>query len=557
MHDGLALLNVNGFVRRLGPRWQIGLSQLPLALIMAVLAFSAPTFHPELLESKLFLLSLVLHMGILVLSFTLPWHRFPSSSFVAVPLFDFVAIAISREGASGILPGLGLLAVFPVIWLSASGTAPKTSILLSFLGPFFIVVPPVLRRFPNVTATDLTSILLFPLMMLIVSLAIHSASVNLRLQRRKLTEQDRRLRTALRESNEREEQLNAILDAIDVGLVVVDVQGNPVLKNRQQRQFDLLSNPDRTHDGAAQALVFGEDKRTLLPPERLPIRRAIRGETYNSQLVWLGEQQGQRAVSVAARAMTDKRGKFSGSVIIFKDVTDFVEAIAAKDDFVASVSHEFQTPLTSILGHLELVLDAEGQLPVGVGPQLEIIRRNAERLRALVSDLLITASGSMNVHPRRTDLAELVETSMGSARVLAKKAGIAMSQEVQRPLWTHADPTRMAQVLDNLISNAIKYSPQGGTVTARACADNGRVKLEVQDTGMGMTPDESAAVFAKFFRSSKAREAGIPGVGLGLSVTKTIVENHGGTIWCTSEPGIGTTFTVELPSGRPGDVQAS
>jgi signal transduction histidine kinase len=273
--------------------------------------------------------------------------------------------------------------------------------------------------------------------------------------------------------------------------------------------------------------------------------------------VWLGKEKGQRAVSVAARAMTDDGGRFSGSVIIFKDVTEFVEAIEAKEDFVANVSHEFQTPLTSILGHLELVLDVQDELPIVVGSQLEIVRRNAERLKTLVSDLLITASGSMNIRPRCTDLAELVEHCLGSARVQAKNAGITLCQEVQQPLWAYTDPIRIAQVLDNLISNAIKYSPAGGTVMARACHAEGRVRLLVQDTGIGMTRDEATAVFGKFFRASGAREAGIPGVGLGLSVTKTIVENHGGDIWCSSEPGVGSTFTVELPAFRPADIKAS
>jgi signal transduction histidine kinase len=201
----------------------------------------------------------------------------------------------------------------------------------------------------------------------------------------------------------------------------------------------------------------------------------------------------------------------------------------------------------SVLGNVDLVLEETNGLSSDGVHRLEVVQRNAERLLSLVSDLLVSASTVLAVHPRRTDLAGLIETTIGSAQAQADATNVSLSADVPVPLWAHADPLRIAQALDNLVSNAIKYSPDGGAVTVRASSNDRWVELQVQDTGMGISEEESARIFTRFFRTQAARKAEIPGVGLGLSITKTIVERHGGKISCASTPGAGTTFTVTLP----------
>jgi signal transduction histidine kinase len=120
--------------------------------------------------------------------------------------------------------------------------------------------------------------------------------------------------------------------------------------------------------------------------------------------------------------------------------------------------------------------------------------------------------------------------------------------DVCAPLWADVDPLRIGQVLDNLVSNAIKYSTAGGAVKVSARAEDGRVLLQVEDSGIGMTAADAGQIFTRFFRSPAVREGSIPGAGLGLSITKAIIEGHGGTISCSTLPGQGTTFTVELPA---------
>ncbi|MGG6379794.1 sensor histidine kinase [Paenarthrobacter sp. NEAU-H11] len=540
------------FFRGLGPRAQVVLCQLPLTLIVAGLAAATPVAWPALLHSPLYMAGILLH-GILFLGcFLVPWERLGHRSYLFVPVLDFAAIGLLRNGAAPLLPGLAVLVVFPVIWLSASGMLTRTSLVLSFVGPMFIMLPPLAGRFPNLNATDITTVVLFPLMMLSVSLAIRFASIHVRLQQRELAEKDRELRTLLRESREREKLLQTVLDATDVGIAAVDRSGRFLVSNDRQRNFRRATGADDAAPGQGHQLIFGQDRRTLLPPEKRPISRAIAGESFADYLVWAGEGTEQRAVSTAARPLVSEDGSFNGAVVVYSDVTGWVEALAANQELVTNVSHEFKSPLNSIIGNIDLVLDDAGaELPPQVAQRLLVVQRNAERLAALVSDLTATASTALNVHPKRTDLASLVETSLGSAQAQAERAHIQLRADVPSPLWAYADPLRIGQALDNLVSNAIKYSPDGGTVSVSASFSEEWVRLSVSDTGMGMSREDTARVFKRFFRTESARKAAIAGAGLGLSITKMIVEGHGGSITCESGQGKGSTFTLTLPADGP------
>jgi signal transduction histidine kinase len=331
-------------------------------------------------------------------------------------------------------------------------------------------------------------------------------------------------------------------------VLAVDADGNDILMNRKQRANHRLAAPAGNSDpNESQLLVFQPDRTTEVPVESRPVRRAVNGENFTDNLVWLGSGSEQRAITTSARAMKDHDGSFAGSVIVFSDVTDLVNALAAKDDFVSNVSHEFRTPLTSILGYVELLLDEGDELPESVVDPLKIIRRNSERLLGLVSDLLASRSGQLVVSPQAVDVAELVRASVSAAIPRATAANVQLRTDAPGRLDAHVDSARMSQVLDNLVSNAIKYSPNGGDVTVSLGSEGTNLVCRVTDTGMGMSDKDQSEVFTKFFRTDNVRNTSIPGVGLGLSISKAIVEAHGGTIQLRSALGHGTTFTVRVP----------
>jgi signal transduction histidine kinase len=221
---------------------------------------------------------------------------------------------------------------------------------------------------------------------------------------------------------------------------------------------------------------------------------------------------------------------------------------ALKDEFVALVSHELRTPLTSIQGYTEILL--EDTLVEEQRGFLNVIGRNSNRLMCLVDDLLLIAEiegGKLALELSELRIDELVDDAAATARPLAAEKGIDLQIDVTADLQILGDRSRLGQVLDNLVSNAIKFTATGGTVRLSASNEAGRAVVEVTDSGIGIPLAEQAQMFGRFFRSSSARAAEIPGTGLGLAITRGIVESHGGAIGFESEEGVGTTFRVSLP----------
>ena len=222
-----------------------------------------------------------------------------------------------------------------------------------------------------------------------------------------------------------------------------------------------------------------------------------------------------------------------------------------KDEFVALISHELRTPLTSILGYLELTLEDADGLSDHHRSYLEVVERNAERLLRLVGDLLFVAqleAGKLALEWSEVEVETLVEHCVEANQPAATQAGIVLVAESGWAGAIPGDPARLAQVLDNLVSNAIKFTPAGGRVTVRASRETDLVVLEVADSGMGIPDEEQQHLFDRFFRTRGAGEQAIPGTGLGLSIAQAIAHAHGGSISVESTEGVGTTFRVELPS---------
>jgi PAS domain S-box-containing protein len=231
------------------------------------------------------------------------------------------------------------------------------------------------------------------------------------------------------------------------------------------------------------------------------------------------------------------------------------ESERLKDEFFALISHELRTPLTSIIGYTELLSEVESENLSAKGRNfVEVIDRNARREMRLVRDLLLLVrmeAGSFTLEPASADLPAIVAEAVEAATPRAVEQGVELVANTQAIPPCGADPHRLAQVLDNLLSNAIKFTPGGGRVEARLTSRDGEALIEVQDSGMGIPPDEQGRLFDRMYRASAAADRHIPGVGLGLTIVKGIVEAHGGKVGLTSEVGAGTTFFVELPLRPP------
>ena len=231
------------------------------------------------------------------------------------------------------------------------------------------------------------------------------------------------------------------------------------------------------------------------------------------------------------------------------------ELIRLRDEFVAVVSHELRTPLTSIIGYTELMSDRHaGALSEVQKAYLAVIERSAARLVDLVGDLLLVAAadeGQLALEPREIDLETLATQAVDAARPAADSAQVLLTAEHRGDRLIFGDPARLAQLLDNLISNAIKFTPEDGRVTVRTATRGGHALFEVADTGEGIAAADQEHLFEPFFRAGRGMARGVPGTGLGLTITKAIVDAHGGTIDVESTPGVGTTFRVSFPAALP------
>lgn len=223
-----------------------------------------------------------------------------------------------------------------------------------------------------------------------------------------------------------------------------------------------------------------------------------------------------------------------------------------KTDFLSTVSHELRTPLTSISGYLELLEEgAVGELSAGQQKMVHVIGRNAQRLQGLIEDLLVLnriESGGLHVTSARVDFARLVEFAVEELRPIADRAGIVFHVSLPDDCATvTGDAAHLQRAVVNILSNAIKFSPDGGSIDLALAVDDRSAVLICEDHGIGIPESDRSQMFSRFFRASNAHEQAIPGTGLGLTIVRQIVEDHHGALDLSSQEGVGTLVTIRLP----------
>lgn len=235
-------------------------------------------------------------------------------------------------------------------------------------------------------------------------------------------------------------------------------------------------------------------------------------------------------------------------------VSELEEASLAKDQILSTASHELKTPLTSIVGYIDRVLlDLErvGSLNERQQRYLETVQRNSHRLKVLIDDLLDTSritSGSIELSLAELNIRQEIEDVVRSMQALIEDMQIDVVLNIPYDLPAiQADRLRFSQVIANLLSNASKYSAQGSTVTVTVKEETGFVQIDVSDTGIGISEVDQSKLFTKFFRADNSSTRQVSGTGLGLFITKHLIEAHGGEIRVESEEGRGTIFSFTLP----------
>jgi two-component system phosphate regulon sensor histidine kinase PhoR len=355
------------------------------------------------------------------------------------------------------------------------------------------------------------------------------------------------IKKRVEEITQEKETLTTILTGMSDGVMVVDARGEVILTNRVLEDF-VQGRSD----------VFGKTPVEVIRSAELQNGFAQvleAGETFSMELsIATPEADRIFAVTIASLMHQDRTG---GAVAVFHDITDLKRVEAMRRDFVANVSHELRTPLTSIKGYAETLCE-EG---IGKVPQAEsfaqIILKHANRLSALVQDLLSLTrleSQSMPINRQEVELRKVLDAAFLVVKPTAEAKKLNIETErVAHNTKVWADRDQIGQALLNLLDNAVKYTPEGGSVSVSALDAGNEVQVTVADTGIGIPREHLSRIFERFYRVDKNRSRELGGTGLGLSIVKHIVQSHGGRVWVNSELEEGSAFSFSLPKKQPGN----
>ncbi|HEB54217.1 MAG TPA: PAS domain-containing protein [bacterium] len=325
------------------------------------------------------------------------------------------------------------------------------------------------------------------------------------------------------------------------GLIVLDAEGHVAACNPAAQALADLPEHD----------CHGARLEELVPWPRLHEALQACRQTGSVQTFEFEEEGGSaRTLVVRVHALPG-----FGAVVGIDDQSRLKRLESLRRDFVANVSHELKTPLAAIKGFVETVQDDPEMPPATRQRFLERIARQTERLSTLVTDLLTLSrldddAGRFAADP--CDLGAVVREAVRDLLPLAETREIDLQAHLpEHAPWVRADREGLRQIVGNLIDNALKYTPERGVVTVRLSVRAGRIRLEVADTGIGLSPSDQERIFERFYRVDRARSRELGGTGLGLSIVKNTVRNLGGAVGVDSELGVGSRFWVELPE-EPG-----
>lgn len=504
--------------------------------------------HHELVFTAPYLVALGVLATATILAVTIRWEEISPRWGVLVPVLDIVTVALVRDLMRDSSMAISLLVLIPVLWMA--GRLRAEGVAVSVVAVSVLVTLPSLVRADHVDSLVVAHSLLLPFTVLQIGLLVIGALRLLDAQNHQLTSALAEQESLLEAAAVSEQLLKNVIDSVDVGILVVDRDGHDVLMNRAQHRIHTAFSPEGNDDpNEAQLVMYYPGTTLSVPPSQRPVRRAVLQETYSNYLVQAGiPGQGGVTYSASARQVLDRHGVRSGAVVVFSDVTSYIDMVRAQQQFVAAVSHELRTPLTSVIGYLELARDDQ-DLSRATASYLDVADRNAEQLLLIVQDLLadqVARAGTEKLTLRSVRLSDLAEQAAESFAPRAQELGITLVQEISTTPELSLDSQRIQQGVGNLLSNALKYTPRGGTVRVHTCVHNNHAELNIIDSGIGMSDQEQTNLFTDYYRTETARHSDIPGHGIGLSLTRRLVIAHGGQISVHSRPGSGSTFTIRF-----------
>jgi two-component system phosphate regulon sensor histidine kinase PhoR len=361
---------------------------------------------------------------------------------------------------------------------------------------------------------------------------------------RNLNEMAHRLSRRIADLTAERDELETILSNMVEGVILLDARTHIRSLNDAARRL-FASPSDRSAEGRSlveftRNAEIDEFARSVLRSDS-HLERTV--AIYDQEIVYL---------QLHGSALLDVDGKPDGVVLVVSDVTRLKRLENIRRDFVANVSHELKTPITSILGFVESLRDGAVEEPERAKRFLGIIEDHAHRLNLIIEDLLSLSrieSQEREIEREVIEVGSLVDAVMEACGPLARHKDVSLYRECECSTDAYVNESLLQQAVTNLVDNAIKYSPTGASVGIELTRSNGELLISVHDDGPGIPKRDLPRIFERFYRVDRARSRALGGTGLGLSIVKHIAQAHGGSVEVESEVGRGSTFTIRLPQG--------
>lgn len=351
----------------------------------------------------------------------------------------------------------------------------------------------------------------------------------------------RNLKKMTKSQESQHDRLTTLIENMGSGLILIDSNGYINLVNKAFKELF------KEHAGYWTGHLFYE----VFPHTEI---KDIVKETYLTEMnvkkiVVIPIHIERKHFEVYSAPVLDVKGKLRGIVLVFHDITELKKLEQVRKDFVANVSHELKTPITSLKGFAETLLDGAGENEEYRNKFLTIILNESDRLQALIQDLLDLSKSEQgfNLELQSVNVEQLANESLEILMPKAEKKHISLSLNVSGIPMIEGDAPRLKQIIINLVSNSLNYTPAGGSITIQVNETKEHVILIVKDTGIGIKESEIPRIFERFYRVDKARSRNSGGTGLGLAIVKHLVEAHQGTIKVESKVGKGSQFTIQFP----------
>ncbi|MGQ2914256.1 sensor histidine kinase [Microbacterium aurantiacum] len=529
----------------------IWLTQLSLAGAVVVIALMVMVLAPGLFGQLHFLVGTALIFAVTSFTIGAPWARMPKSAVIAIPFLDAIAVGLLAAGTD---LRLSFLWAFPVMW---AGMHFRVTILAAMLGVIGLLISyELVYGTPGGTILRVFVVLST---LAFIGITAHLAMRQVRASRRLMARQAARLHATVERRSEQERRTAEILNAVDIGVARVATSGAPLSINSTYAR--LYGIDPRDPEQPARSVEYSAHRGMPVPPTERTLARASRGETFHDRRVWIFTIDGEwRTLSVTAKRLSTSTHEDETILLLVHDVTAVTQAQRERERLAAIASHELRHPLTVMIGTAELALEDESMSPKAV-ERFQKLLDASERMLEMTQQMLGPRSsvrggsgaGAPSPELEDTDLRAILQDSVASYAPLGASKDVAVSVAIDGALRARVDAFRLRQVFDNLVSNAVKYTPDGGTVDVSAGVEGDQIVISVADTGIGIDAVDLPRILTPYFRTAVAKKTA-GGTGLGLGITQEIIQAHGGTLTIDSSLGDGTVFTVRLPREPAAEV---